>query len=224
MSPLDSSKMTGSGLLTPANDHPTWVPDCPDSHSTSLVDYDVLAQWLPQHLPAADHLDVIFTGQSWSLEVHQEALATPLQSPRASLGTLTCLFVPLTSETGLTEAQCTWGGVFVAEAIAALRPTWHLLLSDTDVAPTALFELNELVDLCRHLMHEELSFGEHGILIGTDLIRTSTLVWPSLRAHKSPRPDSLWCKISAARRALLEKPREELPHRPAALIAPGDTH
>ena len=29
----------------------------------SLVDYDVLAQWLAQHLPAADHLDalVIFT-------------------------------------------------------------------------------------------------------------------------------------------------------------------
>ena len=31
---------------TYANDHPTWVPDYPDSHSTSLVDYDVLAQWL----------------------------------------------------------------------------------------------------------------------------------------------------------------------------------
>ena len=27
-----------------ANDHPTWVPDYPDSHPTSLVDYDVLAQ------------------------------------------------------------------------------------------------------------------------------------------------------------------------------------
>ena len=33
---------------------------------------------------------------------------------------------------------------------------------------TALFEVNELVDLCRHLMHEELSFGEPGILIGTE--------------------------------------------------------
>ena len=50
-------------------------------------------------------------------------------------------------ETGLAEVQCTWGGVFVAEALAALRPTWHLLLSDTDVAPTALFEVSELVDL-----------------------------------------------------------------------------
>ena len=36
----------------------------------------------------------------------------------------------------------------------------------------------------------------------------------------TPRPGSLWCKISAARRALLEKPREELPHKPAALVPP----
>ena len=28
------------------NDHPTWVPDHPDCHPTSLVDYDLLAQWL----------------------------------------------------------------------------------------------------------------------------------------------------------------------------------
>ena len=59
--------------------------------------------------------------------------------------------MPLTSETGLAEVQCAWSGVFVAEATAVLRSTWHLLLSDTDVAPTALFEVSELVDLCRHL-------------------------------------------------------------------------
>ena len=30
----------------------------------------------------------------------------------------------------LAEVQCTWGGVLVVEAKkAALRPTWHLLLS-----------------------------------------------------------------------------------------------
>ena len=58
--------------------------------------------------------------------------------------------------------------MFLAEAIAALRSTWHLLLSDTDVAPTALFEVNELVNLCRHLMHEEVEFGEPGLLIGTE--------------------------------------------------------
>ena len=54
------------------------------------------------------------------------------------------IFVPLTGETGLDEIHCTWRGVFVAEAIAALRPRWHLLLSDTDVAPTALFEVAEM--------------------------------------------------------------------------------
>ena len=112
-------------------------------------------------------------------------------------------------------------GVFVAEAIAALRPTWHLLLSDTDVAPTALFEVNELVDLCRHLMHEELSFGEPGILIGTEPhqdINAGMAIF--IGSQTTPRPGSLWCKISAARRALLEKPREELPHKPAALMPP----
>ena len=42
------------------------------------------------------------------------------------------------------------------------------MLSDTDVAPTALFEDSELIDFCGHLMHEELRFGEPGILIGTE--------------------------------------------------------
>ena len=58
--------------------------------------------------------------------------------------------------------------MFVAEAIAALRPTWHLLLSDTDVVPTVLFEVNELVSLCRLLMHEGLGFGEPHLLKGTE--------------------------------------------------------
>ena len=73
-------------------------------------------------------------------------------------------FVPLTDEAGLSEVQCTWGGVFVAEAISALRPAWHLLLSDTDVAPTALFEIHELPDLCKHITHEALVGGEPGLL------------------------------------------------------------
>ena len=125
--------------------------------------------------------------------------------------------VPLTSDTGLAEVQCTWSGVFVAEAIAALRPTWHLLLSDTDVAPTALFEVSELVTLCKNFMHEGLSFDEPGILIGTELhqdINAEMAIF--IDSQTTPRPDSLWCKIAAARRVLLEKPREELP--PAALI------
>ena len=44
---------------TYANDQPTWVPNYPDSHLTRLVDYDVLAQWLSQHLPAPDQLDAL---------------------------------------------------------------------------------------------------------------------------------------------------------------------
>ena len=55
------------------------------------------------------------------------------------------LYVPLDKTTGLANLHCTWAGVFAAEAVALLRPAWHILLSDTDVAPTALFEVAELV-------------------------------------------------------------------------------
>ena len=124
------------------------------------------------------------------------------------------LFVPLTAEAGLAEVQCTWGGVFVAEAIAALRPTWHLLLSDTDVAPTALFEVNELVNLCRHLMHEGLELGERG----HQDINAGMAIF--IGSASTPRPGTLWCKVAAARRALLEKLRENLPNKPADLMPP----
>ena len=58
--------------------------------------------------------------------------------------------------------------------------------------------------------HEELSFGEPGILIGTEPhqdINAGMAIF--IGSQTTPRPGSLWCKISAARRALLEKPREE---------------
>ena len=131
------------------------------------------------------------------------------------------LYVPLTSETGLAKVQCTWGGVFVAEAIAALRPTWRLLLSDTDVAPTALFEVSELVDLCGHLMHEELRFGEPGILIGTEPhqdINAGMAIFLGSQKHPAARLPVVQnlCSSTGSPR----KPREELPHKPAALMPP----
>ena len=70
-------------------------------------------------------------------------------------------------------------------------------------------------------MHEGLSFGEPGILIGTEPhqdINAGMAIF--IGSQTTPRPGSLWCKIAAARRALLEKPREELPHTPAALMPP----
>ena len=83
--------------------------------------------------------------------------------------------------------------------------------------PTALFEVNELVNLCRHLMHEGLEFGEPGLLIGTEPhqdINAGMAIF--IGSASTPRPGTLWCKIAAARRALLEKPREA----PAALMPP----
>ena len=230
MSQPVSSKMRFTAQLadTYANDQPTWVPDYPDSHSTRLVDYDVLAQWLSQHLPAPDQLDalVIFTDTrpldkvgAWKntkrLWQHRFSRLGPNRERWRGF------FVPLTADAGLAEAQCTWGGVFVAEAIAALRPTWHLLVSDTDVAPTALFEVKELVNLCRLLMHERLEFGEPGLLIGTEPhqdINAGMAIF--LGSAGTPRPGTLWCKIAAARRALLEKRCEELPTTPAAFMPP----
>ena len=58
--------------------------------------------------------------------------------------------------------------MFVAEAIAAMRPAWHLLLSDTDVAPTALFEVQELVQLCAQLCHDSLQTGQPGLIVGAE--------------------------------------------------------
>ena len=131
------------------------------------------------------------------------------------------LFVPLTGQTGLSEVQCTWGGVFVAEAISALRPAWHLLLSDTDVAPTALFEIHELLDLCRHIAHEALVEGEPGLLVGTEPhqdINAGMAIFPG--TADAPKPGTLRRKVMAARRSLLEKPRVDLPAAPPALLPP----
>ena len=36
----------------------------------------------------------------------------------------------------------------------------------------------------------------------------------------TPRPGTLWCKVAAARRALLEKPRQNLPNKPNDLMPP----
>ena len=132
------------------------------------------------------------------------------------------LFVPLTDEAGLSEVQCTWGGVFVAEAISALRPAWHLLLSDTDVAPTALFEIHELLDLCRHITHEALTGGEPGLLVGTEPhqdINAGMAIFPG--TEESPKPGTLRRKVMTARRMLLEKPRVDLPATPPALVPPA---
>ena len=46
--------------------------------------------------------------------------------------------------------------------------------------------VNELVDLCRDLMHEELSFSESGILIGTEPHQDINTGMLSFLAHKPP--------------------------------------
>ena len=94
-----------------------------------MVDYDCLEGWLATHLPAPETIDalVIFTDTrpldqigAWRhthrLWQHRFSRVGPHKERWQGL------FVPLTAETGLTDVHCTWGGAFVAEAIAALRP------------------------------------------------------------------------------------------------------
>ena len=213
---------------TYACDQPAWIPQYPDSHPTTLVDYDLLEQWLSQHLPQPEELDVlvIFTDTRPLHQVgawkYTKRLWQHRFSKRGPHGERwQGLFVPLTGQTGLSEVQCTWGGVFVAEAICALRPAWHLLLSDTDVAPTALFEIHELLDLCRHIAHEALVEGEPGLLVGTEPhqdINAGMAIFPG--TADAPKPGTLRRKVMAARRSLLEKPRVDLPAAPPALLPP----
>ena len=213
---------------TYACDQPAWIPQYPDSHPTTLVDYDLLEEWLSQHLPQPEELDVlvIFTDTRPLHQVgawqYTKRLWQHRFSKRGPHGERwQGLFVPLTGQTGLSEVQCTWGGVFVAEAICALRPAWHLLLSDTDVAPTALFEIHELLDLCRHIAHEALVEGEPGLLVGTEPhqdINAGMAIFPG--TADAPKPGTLRRKVMAARRSLLEKPRVDLPAAPPALLPP----
>ena len=131
-----------------------------------------LEEWLDQHLPPPDSLDAlaIFTDTrpldqigAWKhrerLWCHRFSRVGPCNERWQRL------FVPLTTDTGLAEVRCTWGGVFVAEAIAAMRPG---CLSDTDVAPTAFFEIEELVRLCAKTCHSTLETCTPGIIVGTE--------------------------------------------------------
>ena len=107
------------------NNEASWVPNYPQSRQPRLVDYDVLEQWLAQHLPAPDQLEalVIFTDTRPLEKVGAWKYTKRLWQHRfsrkgSSQGRWRGLFVPLTADTGLAEVQRTWGGVFVAEAIA----------------------------------------------------------------------------------------------------------
>lgn len=118
-----------------ATDETSWIPDYPHSHASQMVDYDRLEEWLNQHLPPPDSLEAlaILTNTrpldkigAWKhterLGRHRFSRVGPCSERWQGL------FVPLSKDTGLAEVHCTWGGVFVAEAIAAMRPAWHLLL------------------------------------------------------------------------------------------------
>ena len=94
--------------------------------------------------------------------------------------------------------------MFVAEAIVALRPAWHILLSDTDVAPTALFEVQELVQLCALIGHSSLQTGQPGLIVGTEPhqdINAGLAIFPGTAATppaRVPTAQSNGCQTALA--------------------------
>ena len=148
--PLPGSNHEPTGLIdrenykvgdTYATDEHSWILEYAQAHQSQMVDYDRLEEWLSVHLPTPGRLDtiVIFTDTRPLDQISAWHHTEPLWQHRFSrqgphLERWQGLFVPLTAQTGLQDVHCPWGGVFVAEAIAALRPTWNILLSDTDVA------------------------------------------------------------------------------------------
>ena len=92
----------------------------------------------------------------------------------------------------LALLKCTVLGevFFIAEAIAAMRPAWHLLLSDTDVAPTALFEVEELLRLSTKVCHSRLEACTPGIIVGTEPhqdVNAGLVIFPGTRTPAPAR-------------------------------------
>lgn len=112
--------------------------------------------------------------------------------------------LPVTAATGLHRV----GGVFAAEAIAAPRPRWHLILADTDVAPTALFEVDELLEMV-HRLTPDLMFpaSRPVVLIGTEPYCDVNAGFILFAAERDPGgvgfAGSLWERVQAPRRRLL---------------------
>ena len=121
------------------------------------------------------------------------------------------LYVPLDKTTGLANLPCTWAGVFAAEAVDTVA---LLLLSDTDVAPTALFEVAELVQLGKLMLHSSLYEVKPGIIIGTEPhldINAGLTIFPG--GSYAAIPGSLLHKVKHSRQQLLSQQRRNLPHR-----------
>ncbi len=57
------------------------------------------------------------------------------------------VFVPLTAETGLDQVHFTWGGVYPLEALSTRYKDKNFVLWDCDAAPTALYDILDLMDL-----------------------------------------------------------------------------
>ena len=107
----------------------------------------------------------------------------------------TAIFVPLGEETGLASCPVWWGKVYVAWIISLLLPGKHILLSDHDAAPTALFEVADLQQLCVTESDFRLAAGEF----------PSDTIWdfaPAATRTPTPRHDMRFLSALSSCRSL----------------------
>ena len=119
-------------------------------------DTTLLVRWLTKEVvdeafEAADTILVLSENRALNLEVMSYLPATLEKILERT--TLTRsekwheVHIPLDENTGLDGVHYTWGAVFAIEALTVRFPAKHFVLWDYDAAPTALYEVDDIVRL-----------------------------------------------------------------------------
>jgi hypothetical protein len=120
------------------------------------VDTKAFLQWLDANVCQSEQFQQAQTvlimsenreldGQLWFLEHTLRKLLARTAIHRQEQWHI--IFVPLTTETGLDQVHFTWGGVYPLEALATRYKGKNFVLWDCDAAPTALYDILDLIDL-----------------------------------------------------------------------------
>ena len=117
-------------------------------------DISKLVQWLVQEVvdevfEKADTILVLSENRPLNLEAMNYLPATLTRILERTTLTKTekwhAVHIPLNEDTGLSGVHYTWGAVFAIEALTVRFPGKHFVLWDYDAAPTALYEIKDIV-------------------------------------------------------------------------------
>ena len=117
-------------------------------------DISKLVRWLAQEVvdevfEKADTILVLSENRPLDLESMDYLPATLTRILERTTLTRTekwhAIHIPLDEETGLGGVHYTWGAVFAIEALTVRFPAKHFVLWDYDAAPTALYEIKDIV-------------------------------------------------------------------------------